>query len=322
MSSLDIPQVNFSGLDLSKVGTEEWLLARGQVMKALETHGFFSVVFNKVPDETLDALFGPLADDLFSLPLETKMLTTSDKFYQGYIPKRPGSNFESLNIDMVDASPLDSIQRFVSLMWPHGNPTFRGMMWSFAREALELEMMVRRMVVEGLGVEKHFDESMVKSTVQSVRMFDYGAPSDQEKMMAMGSHQDMNIMTFIYQHHSDGLELQDKSGRWFRSSPNSFSIMIGESFEAWSNGRLKATPHRVKMGSNNETRRSIGFGSAFKDECKIHAPEDLVTEDHPLLYKPYHYDAYVQFRFSDAAKGSACPLKAYCGVLRGDEMVA
>ncbi|KAJ0973766.1 hypothetical protein J5N97_015731 [Dioscorea zingiberensis] len=233
MSSLDIPQVNFSGLDLSKVGTEEWLLARGQVMKALETHGFFSAVFNKVPDETLDALFGPLADDLFSLPLETKMLTTSDKFYQGYIPKRPGSNFESLNIDMWD----------------------------------DVEFRKRS----------------------------FGAGDDGEE---------------------DG-----GGGSWaWRSTL--MSLWVKSTGAAWSNGRLKATPHRVKMGSNNETRRSIGFGSAFKDECKIHAPEDLVTEDHPLLYKPYHYDAYVQFRFSDAAKGSACPLKAYCGVLRGDEMVA
>lgn len=104
------------------------------------------------------------------------------------------------------------------------------MAWKLTRGLTELELIVRKMVVEGLGAEKHF-ESLVKSTTHIMRMAEYGPPVNQETMVAMTTHKDMNLLTIICQHHGEGLELQTKSGDWFRASPCSFNVIIGESFE-------------------------------------------------------------------------------------------
>ncbi|KAJ0960748.1 hypothetical protein J5N97_001397 [Dioscorea zingiberensis] len=93
--------------------------------------------------------------------------------------------------------------------------------------------------------------------------------------------------------------------------PNSFNVVIGESFQAWSNGRVKATPHRVKM-LNNEKRYSIQLRSQFKDGCMIQAPEELVDQDHPQLYKPYNFADYLKFLFSNGGWAeNTDTLKAY-----------
>ncbi|KAJ0960417.1 hypothetical protein J5N97_001779 [Dioscorea zingiberensis] len=135
----------------------------------------------------------------------------------------------------------------------------------------------------------------------------------------MLTHRDINTMNFIRQQEGQGLEIQTGDGKWLLASPNSFNVIVGESLQAWSNGRVKAPPHRVKM-LNNEKRHSIQFGSYFKDECIIQAPGELVDQDHPQLYKPFNYANYAKFLFSDGGWAeNTDTLKAYCGLIEGEE---
>jgi hypothetical protein len=68
--------------------------------------------------------------------------------------------------------------------------------------------------------------------------------------------------------------------------------------------------------SGSEARYSAGLFSFFKAGYKTKTPEDLIDEDHPLLYKPFDYFEFLKF-FSDwapKAQPNQCALKAYCGV--------
>ncbi|KAJ0989635.1 hypothetical protein J5N97_007991 [Dioscorea zingiberensis] len=117
-------KIDFSGLEMRKAGTEEWVKVRGEVMEALETQGFFEAVYDDVSSETLEELFGPVLKELFGVPLDVKMIMNhSDMPYEAYAPRRPGCNFESLKVD--DASSDSSLSNFVALLWPpNGNPHF------------------------------------------------------------------------------------------------------------------------------------------------------------------------------------------------------
>ena len=42
--------------------------------------------------------------------------------------------------------------------------------------------------------------------------------------------------------------------------------------------------------------------------------EELVDEEHPLIYKPFGYLSFVNFRHSEEGMKSDDSLKAYCGV--------
>lgn len=92
--------------------------------------------------------------------------------------------------------------------------------------------MVRRMVLESLGVEKYMEEHL-ESTNYLLRVMKYkGTDQSNETKIGLHSHTDKNIVTILYQNHVEGLQVQTKDGKWinFQPSPHSFVAMIGDSF--------------------------------------------------------------------------------------------
>lgn len=116
-----VPVVDLSSEDL-KPGTEAWLLACKQVKYALEEYGCFEVVYHKVPLELHNSIFA-VVEDLFDLPLETKMQKISDKPCHSYIGQRSYIPlYESLAVD--NPTTLEGAQDFTRIMWPAGNDPF------------------------------------------------------------------------------------------------------------------------------------------------------------------------------------------------------
>ena len=80
--------------------------------------------------------------------------------------------------------------------------------------------------------------------------------------------------------------------------------------QAWTNGRLRPVCHRVMM-TGNEARYSAGFFSFPKAK----APEELVDQQHPLLFNPFDYLEFMRFFSSEAGqKAGNDAFKIYCGV--------
>ncbi|CAN0881919.1 Probable 2-oxoglutarate-dependent dioxygenase AOP1 [Linum grandiflorum] len=111
--------------------------------------------------------------------------------------------------------------------------------------------------------------------------------------------------------HVDGLQIQTKDGVWInlRFSPHCFLVLMGESFNAWTNGRLQCPYHRVML-RGDEARLSAALFSIPKQGFLVKAPQELVDEQHPLLFKPYDYIDYLHLRFKDSAES---PLHVYFG---------
>ncbi|KAL2516546.1 2-oxoglutarate (2OG) and Fe(II)-dependent oxygenase superfamily protein [Forsythia ovata] len=301
-------------IDLSKVkqGSHTWDLVKNQVRKALEEYGCFEALYDKIPKPTRKATFDVLKE-LFDLPLEIKLKNRSNKPYHGYVGQHAlVPLYESLGID--NALALGKIQNFTNLMWPNGNPTFSETIQSFSEKLSELDQIVRRMIVESLGVEKYMDEHM-ESTDYLVRMQKYDEPRSNETKLGLTSHTDKNIVTILYQNEVTGLEVLTKDGQWINVEPSldSFIVMIGDSFLAWSNGRLHSAFHRVMM-TGNEARYSIGLFSIPKAGYMIKAPEEMVDEEHPLLFKPFDHVEFLDFYYSEAGRKLQFALQAYCGV--------
>jgi len=94
----------------------------------------------------------------------------------------------------------------------------------------ELDQIVRRMIVESLGLEKYLDEHM-NSTNYLLRVMKYKGPQTTETKLGLTAHTDKNMVTILYQNQVDGLELQTKDGCWIdlKPTPDSFIVMIGDS---------------------------------------------------------------------------------------------
>ncbi|KAI6671950.1 hypothetical protein NL676_006835 [Syzygium grande] len=174
--------------------------------------------------------------------------------------------------------------------------------------------MVRRMILESLSVEKYLDEHM-NSTNYLLRVMKYEGPQTTDTKLGLNSHTDKNIVTILCQNEVEGLEVQTKDGEWFSTqpSPNSYIVMIGDSLYAWVNGRLHSPHHRVMM-SGNKARYSVGLFSIPKGGYMIKAPDELVDEEHPLLFKPFDHVEFLGFYYTEFGQRAEFALKTYCGV--------
>ncbi|PHU15687.1 hypothetical protein BC332_16892 [Capsicum chinense] len=84
----------------------------------------------------------------------------------------------------------------------------------------------------------------------------------------------------------------------------------------WPNGesefRLNYLTHRVIVG--NGERYSLSFPLIPKEGYIIKVPEELVDEDHPLLYKPFDDSKLFPFFMSEGRRGVSATLEDFCGV--------
>ncbi|KAB5574129.1 hypothetical protein DKX38_001323 [Salix brachista] len=310
-TSLKLPIIDFSNL-CQNPGAAEWDLVKSQVRKALEEYGCFEALFDKIPAEIRKAILGAV-EELFDLPLQTKMLNASKKPYHGYVGQYPQVPlFESMGID--DATIAEEVESMTRILWPQGNQNFSNTIVSFSEQVSELDQIVRRMIVESLGLEKYLDEHM-NSTNHLLRVMKYKGPETTETKLGLTSHTDKNMVTILYQNQVDGLELQTKDGSWIdlKPTPDSFVVMIGDSLYAWANGRLHSPHHRVMM-RGNAARYSVGLFSVPKAGYIIKAPEELIDEEHPLLFKPFDHVQFLGFYYTEAGQRAPSALKSYCGI--------
>ncbi|XP_020571682.1 probable 2-oxoglutarate-dependent dioxygenase AOP1 [Phalaenopsis equestris] len=307
-----IPKIDLTGLHPSNPGGERWRAAKAEVAEALFSHGCFEATFPSLSPELRQAMFGSCMQEIFALPLETKHRLKTQQPYQGYIGQIPHLAYESLAFD--DALSPAAAEDFTQLMWPEGNNSFRKTVMEFARTLHELVEIVQRMMVESLGVEKHYD-SLVSSITYGVRMSEYGIPLNQETKISLDAHKDPNLITVVCQSEIDGLEVENFDGDWVRvdASPNSVTVLVGLSFQAWSNMRVRAPTHRVRV-LGKEKRFSALFSSRPSTNAIVKSPEELGDEDHPLLFKPFNYTELVKFLYSAEGMMTKDAFNAYCRI--------
>ncbi|KAL8458120.1 hypothetical protein ACS0TY_035851 [Phlomoides rotata] len=302
-----LPVIDFSEL---KQETPTWESVKTQVLEALQEYGCFEAKFDEIPRKSVsDAM-----KHLFDLPLDTKLRCTSDVPYQGYTPKHPlNPHFESLGIE--DFYIPGKIDAFANLMWPQGNPTFSKTVESLAGQMNELGRTVRKMVLESLGLEKYEVEHM-DSSFSFVRFLKYEGPGRDGSAIGLPSHTDDSIVTILYEVNDvRALQVQTKDGQLIAAepSPNSFFVMAGDTFNALTNGRVH-TPHHQVTITGDKDRYSVGVFSRPKPGCIVKVPEELVDEDHPLLFKPFDHGEFVKYYQSQLVRGFKVGLKDYCGV--------
>ncbi|KAL6618731.1 hypothetical protein ACP70R_033870 [Stipagrostis hirtigluma subsp. patula] len=320
-NAMQLPRIDFSGIDPSAPGAGAWPAVRAQVMDALTTFGCFDAHYPALTPELRAALLDGAIRPLFSLPADVKRrnYVGPELPFHGYLGGRPGvDGYESLAI--VDGDEAEHIRAFADLMWPDsddaGNKArFCEAVRGASTRIVELEAAVRRMAMEGLGVANSPGVLSDEVTWHLFRMAEYKAPGAAEKeVVRYGSHQDANFLSVVCQHEVDGLEVQTKGGEWIpvKLTPTSLVVMVGNTLRAWTNERLHSPFHRITV-TGDVTRHSAILFSIPKFSM-IQAPDELVDDEHPPRFKRYDYEEFVRFCVSEEGARHEDKLKAYCGV--------
>ncbi|KAJ4958573.1 hypothetical protein NE237_025684 [Protea cynaroides] len=311
---IDLPKELLESKQWSST-TEEWKELCGKVREACEDYGCFTVGYDEIfPAEQREEFFMCMKD-LFDLPYETKQKNSSDLHpaNRGYIATSVVVPlYESLGVQ--NPIYLGQAQAFTDLMWPDGNPAFCRSMNSLSRNMRRLELLSMRMVLESYGIPTYY-EAVAENSVASFRMMKYRPPpATDEVALGLIEHTDKSFLTILCKEQVKGFELLTKQGHWLQFSPlqkGNFLVIVGEIFEAWSNRKVRALEHRVVM-RGDKARYSCALFMVPKDEEMIEVAKEFVDDDHPLLFRPFNFAAFVKYYNSNATSKNA--LQVYAGV--------
>ncbi|CAN0858505.1 Probable 2-oxoglutarate-dependent dioxygenase AOP1.2 [Linum grandiflorum] len=308
-----LPFIDLSKTDLNP-NSWEWEVLKSQVYLSLKDFGCFKARFPELQLKAAKAMIAELKQ-LFDLPLDIKLLNTSDMPFGGFIGQ---STFAPLyqSFGIEDPFSLPKLQSLTHALLPD-KPSLR---------LCKVEETIRRMVVESLGIDKYIEEHL-RSSFDTLRFMKYDGininMNENEPKFGLNSHMDQDLMTVLYSNYAGELEILTKDGQYWISSQatsQDFIVFVGESLHAWTNGRLHCPYHRVKM-TGREARYSVAVFTAFKGGYTVEAPEELVDEEHPLLYKPFDHLDFLNLMDRDAGKAyfgdqlnAYTPLKAYYGI--------
>ncbi|KAG0469235.1 hypothetical protein HPP92_018563, partial [Vanilla planifolia] len=252
-SKSQLPKVDFSGLNQNKVHTPSWDVARNKVLRSLEDYGGFEVVYDKIGTEICMGLLGRAVPELFAQNEDTELGNPTQVPLHGAWMYKEG--FPFLGIQLANLDSEAAMEEHVNTIWPQGNTYFRNTVWNYAVQMQEIILMIHRMILQGLGLE-HLYEPHIESLTYSMRFSKYCEKmSNNKNEIVLPPHKDPNYLSIICQQNLDGLEVEASNGEWIHVSPlpNSFTVLLGESFMAWSNGRLKAQLTELKwMGRRRD----------------------------------------------------------------------
>ncbi|KAF3598332.1 hypothetical protein F2Q69_00038264 [Brassica cretica] len=317
---LTLPVIDFSIRNL-KPETPEWNSVRDQVRRALEDYGCFEALFDGASAELRKALF-EASEEAFDLPLETKLSTKeSDEIYKGYVGHVSTIPlYEGMGFDGADSPEV--VDALTYKLWPQGNITFSKNVQSFTENLISLDMKVRTMIMQSFGLDKYIEEHL-NSAKNHFRLLKYrGLDENTEEQLGLDPHIDRHFLTILCQNDVvDGLEIKTKEGEdWIKAKPSqdsSFLVIAGASLHVLLNGRVFPPLHRVVI-TGKKDRHTAGLFLLPKEGLIINAFEEVVDGEHPRLYKPFDYNAYFKFTYTDTKKRDLSALKTYCSLSKED----
>ncbi|CAK9214741.1 unnamed protein product [Sphagnum troendelagicum] len=240
--------------------------------KIFSEWGFVQVVNHGVKTEVIDAM-QTQAKKFFDLPLEQKEKAKLT---------RPGGSSTNEGFGYG----VDSGFFYVGRPWID---RFQKSMEDYNKSLDKLTIQILELCAEGLGLKSStFTEPYLGTAGDCIARFNYYPPCPLPSLtLGLGAHTDPNLLTILHQCSVGGLQICHGHGSWFsvKPSPNSFIINVGDSFEAWTNGRFKSVKHRAVV-NETQSRLSIVYFSNPLPHSIMSVPHKLIDCEHPLEFRP------------------------------------
>ncbi|KAK1261977.1 Gibberellin 20 oxidase 1 [Acorus gramineus] len=292
-SGEDIPIISLS--NRSRNDDECYKKLCKDMVTACERWGFVRVVDHGVAPETVENMKRRCLE-MFDLPMEVKMKgTRSTCMPLGYSASNLdyGHNLPWAEIIQLLQSP-QHVVGFAKKVYGDKYQLFSDAITDYMNAMDGLGMVILETLAHGLGLPHDFFTKNFNKEKEStmIRVNRYPPCPLPERCLGLGSHSDPHTLTILLQDDVGGLQVQKGEGVWVgvRPIPNSFIINIGDTFEAWSNGRLKSVVHRAVV--NREKKRlSVAYFMSPASETIIDCPLELVGNGY-RKYKPFTWSDF------------------------------
>lgn len=244
-----------------------------QLGKALQEVGFFALVDHGIEHEQIKSAH-QLIERLFALPIAVKQQHARPELY-GQV------GFSAFGSERAKTAVVPDLKEFWHIQrpenqrgsnelhkpaneWPASFGGFDGLRFQkeFCRLFKQLDQIsvaILQACSTFIGEDKNFLGDCVAGGNSVLRLIHYPAI---EHAVAPGSvraaaHEDINFITLLLGATAPGLELLTKENRWLSVQAPLDSIIVdsADMLENLTNGRIRATTHRVVNVDENQTPR-------------------------------------------------------------------
>ncbi len=286
-----------------------------EVRSALEEIGFFFVENHGVSQTLIDRVFEESAR-FHAQPLDRKLSLKVNPKGIGYMPsglQRPkysddepdrkpdlGEAFfvgREVEADTDGAGAPDPLYQGGN-QWPDDLPGFRITLLEYyqAIEALCLRLLPVYATALELPAD-FFDDAFLRSRPMGIlRLSHYPATPCEAKQFNASPHIDGDFITFLAQSEVPGLELRTQDNKWIQAPalPGTFLVNAGEILRLWSNGRFRATFHRV-INQSGRDRYAIPFFYSPSPDTLIECVPTCRDAERAPKYRPVTVREYTEW---------------------------
>ncbi len=239
--------------------------------------GFAYLTGHGIPQALIDSVFAA-AHEFHALPLASKMAIELNEIHRGFIPINTSTDRKSTLANvrkpnqsesfmmMREAGPDDPDVLAGAYLaganqWPV-LPGFREAVVAYEQAMLQLAKRLTDIVAVVLNDSDLAIPQSFERPTTWLRLLHYPSqpPSTPDDVYGSAPHTDFGFITLLAQDDVGGLQVQSPDGHWLDAPPRAgtFVMNVGQMLHQWSNGILRATPHRVINRSGRE-RYSVPF---------------------------------------------------------------
>lgn len=290
--------MNIPVIDISALATSDargWQYVADSLQEAHTSVGFSVLINHGVPRDVVSDLFD-MSARFHRLPFEQKMLLRYGAHLRGYLPlrtstlaastlgsaKRPNHSDSFIVLDELAESLRDTWQGSAmggTQNWPGQIRGFEQAARRYRNALVRLGESVVPCFASMLGLARDGLAPWFAQPNPILRLLHYPAlPHAEPDLFGSAPHTDYGCLTFVAQDEVGGLQVQADDGQWLDVPviENSFVLNTGQLMARWSDGRIKATPHRVL---NHRTRDR--YSIAFFYDCGLATPLDFEAVSQP-----------------------------------------
>ena len=172
---------------------------------------------------------------------------------------------------------------------------FRETVWQYYTQISELGRNLCSCLEIFLGLPKDILLDQMDKPISQLRLLHYvrQATTTDHKSVNMGAHTDYECLTLLHTR-NEGLQVMASDDTWIDVPVDrgAFVVNIGDMLEAWSNGILRSTPHRVL--NTKPERFSMPYFVAANHDAEIKPFAQLVSHDRPARYEPFYAGQHLE----------------------------
>ncbi|SDZ56578.1 Isopenicillin N synthase [Jannaschia faecimaris] len=268
--------------------------------QAARDFGFFRICDHGIHPDLIEATYDA-ARDFFRQPEATKQqyYIANSSNHRGYVPFTEKGDYADeihrsyeafdlgLDLPADDSDYLAGNRMLGPNVWPKISG-FRRTVTSYYNEVAELGRLVCAALEMYLGLRQGAMTQHMTKPISQLRLLHYvrGSETIDHKSVNMGAHTDYECLTLLHTRNA-GLQVLGQDDVWIDvpADPAVLVVNIGDMLEAWSNGFLRSTPHRVLNLSPE--RYSMPYFVAANHDTVIRPFDELVEPDTAPRYSPF-----------------------------------